>query len=236
MSTTFLIRHAQTTFSEAFRVNGDPAVPVALTPAGQAACRDLRDSIGPVGSCVASGFGRCVETADLLTGGRVDVVVDRRLGELDYGVFEGGPFLDYAHWLAEHGPWARPPRAGESQAEGIARMATGLLAVLDHLGPRLVVAHGLLSSVIAWVGEHRGERLTEVFLPAAPYLDPLVLQDDDLRTRCLGLLDHAKSTGSTWRADLGVFPVRFRAGLATVSARAVRAITHGHTNEEAADA
>ncbi len=44
-----------------------------------------------------------------------------------------------------HGPWQRPPGATESQREAITRMLDGLLGALVHPGPRLVVAHGLLS-------------------------------------------------------------------------------------------
>lgn len=226
-----LVRHAPTEYSTSYRVNGDPSVPVGLTSEGKTACRELQTSIGAVGSCVVSGFDRCLQTAGLLVGDQVDVVVEPRLGELDHGVFEGGPFLDYAHWLAEHGPWSRPPRAAESQAEGIARMAAGLLAALDHPAPRLVVAHGLLSSVVTWARDHRGERLIEVFMPAAKCLVPLALDDDDLRATCWRLLDHAESPGEAWRVDLNVFPIQFRHGLAAVSARTVQAITHGHTNE-----
>lgn len=236
MSTTMLVRHAPTEYSTSFRINGDPSVPVGLTSEGKAACRELRNSIGPVGSCVVSGFDRCLQTAGLLVGEQVDVLVEPRLGELDHGVFEGGPFLDYAYWLAEHGPWRRPPRAAESQAEGIARMAAGLLAALDQTAPRLVVAHGLLSSVVTWAREHRGEPLSEVFMRAAPCLVPIALDEDDLLATCRRLLDHAESPGGAWRVDLGAFPIQFRPGLAAVKARTGGAITHGHTNDESADA
>jgi 2,3-bisphosphoglycerate-dependent phosphoglycerate mutase len=139
-----VLRHAPSKYSAAYRVNGDPAVDVPLTAEGEASCRAARAGLplGSVVTCVSSAFARCRRTAELLIAGRTPVLVDARLNELDYGTFEGGEFLAYARWLAQHGPGRRPPEAAESQAEGIARMLSGLKTILDIPGSRLVVAHG----------------------------------------------------------------------------------------------
>lgn len=237
MSETYLLRHAPTVYSVEYRVNGDPAVTVPLTSDGVAGCRSARSTTPTdvLRWCVTSTFGRCVRTAELITGGQVEVQRDARLNEVDYGAYEGGPFLVYARWLAEHGPHGRPPGARESQAEGIVRMLTGLHAAVDWPGPRLVVAHGLLVSVIHWARSHPHESLTEVFLPAAPCLTPLTMGDAELRVLIDWLLDDLAAGARErrgWHVDLTVFPREARAALATVSAHTAAS----RNEDEAADA
>jgi probable phosphoglycerate mutase len=131
VSAVFVLRHAPSKYSAAYRVNGNPAVDVPLTAEGEASCRAARAGLPPgrVVACVSSAFARCRRTAELLMAGRAPVLVDVRLNELDYGTFEGCEFLAYARWLAQHGPRRRPPEAAESQAEGIARMLSGLKTI-----------------------------------------------------------------------------------------------------------
>jgi probable phosphoglycerate mutase len=83
--------------------------------------------------------------------------------------------LEYGRWLEEHGPWQRPPRSPESQREAILRMLDGLRDVLAWSGPRLVVAHGLLVSVI------QQATISSIHFPEAPYVTPIQLSDDELR-------------------------------------------------------
>lgn len=221
--TTHVVRHAPTTYSLVYRVNGDPNVNVPVTSQGEEVCRSQPHSREIV-TCVTSPFPRCQRTAALLVREEVPITIDVRLGELDYGEFEGGEFLEYARWLAEHGPYIRPPGARESQAGAIARMLIGLRAVLDHQGPRLVVVHGLLVSVIRWARAHPRAPLTDVFLHGAPSLTSVTLSDDELRdltTHLLNNLGLAVRNQRRWRVDLGVFPREARSTLATVS-------THAH--------
>lgn len=218
MSAVIALRHASSKYSVAYRVNGEPSVDVPLTDDGEEACRAARSvlSLGDVVTCVTSAFTRCRRTADLLTVGAVPVLVDTRLNELDYGIFEGREFLAYARWLAQHGPHRRPPKAAESQAEGIARMLSGMETVLDRPRPALVVVHGLLVSVLQWAHEHPYQPLTEVFLPSAPYLRPLTLSAAELRSLSRWLLrdlQQASRQSRGWHADLRVFPEDVRASL-----------------------
>jgi 2,3-bisphosphoglycerate-dependent phosphoglycerate mutase len=223
--TTYVVRHAPTVYSAAYRVNGVPSVDVPLTSDGEAACVQARSvlPIDEIAACVASPFRRCQRTADLLVDSTAPILTDARLGELDYGAFEGGEFLAYARWLAQHGPSVRPPGGRESQSVGIIRMLTGLRAVLDRPKPRLVVAHGLLLSVVRWARAHPGQPLIDVFLPGEPSLTPMVVADDEL-TAIIGFLvddlDHAVRGQRRWRVDLAVFPREARTALATVSAYA----------------
>ncbi|MGH3427378.1 MAG: histidine phosphatase family protein [Mycobacteriales bacterium] len=171
---TYLLRHAPTEYSTSFRVNGELTIDVPLSADGETRCAEARTLL-PIGiiTCVTSNFARCQRTATLLLGGSTVVSCDARLGELDYGHFEGKEFLAYARWLIAHGPWVRPPGAHESQAEALTRMLTSLNAALDLPGPRLVVAHGLLVSLIQWARLHPGDPWTAVLLPGGPLSEPL---------------------------------------------------------------
>ena len=107
--------------------------------------------------------------------------MDARLNELDYGEFEGGPFLEYGSWLDRHGGSQRPPGARESQREGILRMFTAVHAALEHPGPRVLVCHGLLVSVLLWHRNRSPDEAMPLFFPEAPYVEPLAVDDDVLR-------------------------------------------------------
>lgn len=184
--TTYLIRHARTAYSADYRVNGRPEAGIPIDHVGCEQCRDARERhrLDDVVTCVVSDFLRAGQTADLLlTSTIVSRSADRRLGEIDYGVFEGRAFLEYGRWLEEHGPWQRPPGSPESQREGILRMLAGLRDVLRMPGPRVVVAHGLLVSVVQQ-GSVNG-----IFFPEAPYVTPIRISDDELWNLAVRLAD-----------------------------------------------
>jgi 2,3-bisphosphoglycerate-dependent phosphoglycerate mutase len=181
--TTYVLRHGPTEYSRSYRVNGDPTVAVPLMPDGPQLCEQAAATL-PMDSfavCVTSALPRTGQTARLLLGDRsVPVTVEPRLNELDYGDFESGPFLDYGDWLTAHGPWATPPGGVESQRSALLRMFGGLRAVLTSPGPRLVVGHGLLVSVLTWLREHPQSPLQDAFFPEGAYLTPLVFADAEL--------------------------------------------------------
>lgn len=179
---TYLLRHARTGYSARYWVNGRPELAVPLDPHGRNQCRVARGALplDSIETCVVSQFARAAQTAQLLLAGRpVPLVVDGRLDEIDYGDYEGGPFLEYGQWLRTHGPWVRPPSARESQREAIKRMFEGLRGALTRPAPRLVVAHGLLLSVVN--STRNGGCLGEALLPEAPYVTAVRFTDEELR-------------------------------------------------------
>ena len=159
--TTYILRHGQTDYSKRYPVNGDPAQPIHLTKEGRQSL-SLGWSTLPlhaVRTWLTSEFQRSQQTASLLMGvPTTDLVIDPRLNELDYGKFEGRPFLEYAVWLDCHGPSERPTGGTESQRDGIRRMLAGVLAAVERPGPRVLVAHGLLASVLLWQQSDRLKR------------------------------------------------------------------------------
>ena len=218
---TYLLRHARTGYSASYRVNGRPELHVGLDAVGYSQCLKMRGirSWDHVVTCVVSSFPRAVQTAELLLAGRtVPIVTEPRLGEIDYGIFEGGPWAAYGRWLDDHGPWQRPPGAAESQREAIGHMLDGLREVLAWPGPRLVVAHGLLVSLI------RQGTITGVRFPEAPYVTPLHLADTELRdltTRLASEIEREQA-GGTFHGRATVSAPTGSGGLATFGHECVR--------------
>ncbi|GAA3160047.1 hypothetical protein GCM10010451_04840 [Streptomyces virens] len=181
--TTYVLRHGQTDYSKQHLVNGDPSRNITLNEEGLTSCRRPWSELPlhSVRTWLASEFPRAQQTAALLTGVPApDLVVEARLNELDYGTFEGGPFLDYAAWLDAHGGSQRPPGARESQRDGIRRMLSGVRAALEYPGPRVLVCHGLLVSVLRWHRDRTPSEAMPLFFPEAPCIEPLSVPDDVL--------------------------------------------------------
>jgi len=180
---TYVLRHGPTAYSRSYRVNGDPSSEVLLTDDGPEMCTRaaLELPMDDFAVCVATALPRTGQTARLLLADRsLPVEVEPRLNEIDYGGFEGGEFNSYGDWLAVNGGWAVPPGATESQRGALLRMFTALRDLLSRPGPRLVVGHGLMLSVLNWARENPGSPLREVFFPEGAYLTPLILADDEL--------------------------------------------------------
>ncbi|WP_406199469.1 phosphoglycerate mutase family protein [Streptomyces europaeiscabiei] len=201
MTTAYLLRHARTSYSARYLVNGDPELALSLDDEGVQACHDARQSVPTdVSTWAVSAFRRTQQTAALLgSDPGLSPLVLPQLNELDYGAFEGGPFLEYAAWLQQHGPWARPPGASESQREGIRRMLLGVRTVLALPGPRVIIAHGLLISVLGWDLTRTPGTAMPVFFPEAPCLAPVALSDGHLADRTDALL--AESEGQDRHAE-----------------------------------
>lgn len=195
---TYLLRHGRTAYSAQHLVNGDPRHLVDLDEEGFRTCGAVSANLpwAEIRSLVTSSLPRARRTGDLLRADRtVPVFVEPLLNEIDYGCFEGLPFMEYAAWLRASGQYARPPSARESQWEGIRRMLAGTHAALKSPGPRVVVAHGLLVSVLTWALQHpHAPGAPPRFLPEADYLTPLIMQDGSLSSlvnRLSNALDHA---------------------------------------------
>ncbi|RZU29884.1 putative phosphoglycerate mutase [Streptomyces sp. BK022] len=195
--TTYILRHGQTNYSKRYLVNGDPEKGIHLDEEGRASLSHAWTTLPlhSVATWLTSEFPRARQTTSLLMGvPSAGLVVDARLNELDYGQFEDGPFLDYAVWLDAHGADERPPDASESQREGIRRMLTGLLSACEHPGPRVLVGHGLMVSVLLWYRERGEGEPMPLFLPEAPYVEPIAIPDDELPVLITTLLDDLDSS------------------------------------------
>jgi broad specificity phosphatase PhoE len=105
MQLFILTRHGESTLNLEQRINGDPAVPVALTEKGREEARLLGQQIKhiPVDLCVHTRFARTHETAEIALEGRdVPFQVEPLLDDIDVGDLEGVPLQEYRAWKREH--------------------------------------------------------------------------------------------------------------------------------------
>jgi 2,3-bisphosphoglycerate-dependent phosphoglycerate mutase len=157
MSMTYLLRHGRTQLSAVHVANGDPSTVVPLDSVGIAQCRRLARApwTTSITRCFVSQFARTAQTAELILGEPAPpMAIEPALNEIKYGCFEGSPWMIYGRWLRQAGPAARPPGGGESRREAVGRILSGLTACLSAPGPRLVVGHGLMISVVLQLLHH----------------------------------------------------------------------------------
>jgi broad specificity phosphatase PhoE len=139
------VRHASSVYNGLGLLNGDPRVPVALSPEGRVAAAALAPHFAhvPLDLAVHTRFARTRETLNILLGGRRDVpvAVEPGFDDIDVGGFEGEGVGAYRQWRAQYGPAAAMP-GGESRLAALGRYAGGyarLLARHDAARVLLVV-------------------------------------------------------------------------------------------------
>ena len=139
-----LVRHGQSALNASGRVNGDPSVPVALTPQGEAEAAALAVQLAGVelDLCVHTRFGRTRQTAEIALAGRdVPVVIEPLLDDIDVGELEGETIETYRAWKRRH-ERGDPFPGGESLDAAARRYAEGYEHLLGRAERRvLVVCH-----------------------------------------------------------------------------------------------
>lgn len=147
MDDVVLARHGESETAARRVVGGD----APLTGVGQEQARSLGRRLAalPFDVCLTSGALRARETAALaLVGRNVPCEVLEELGDIDFGVFEGGSLEEYRAWIASHPP-DEPAPAGESRADTVRRFVRAYRSVLERAESHvLVVAHGLTLSAL----------------------------------------------------------------------------------------
>jgi broad specificity phosphatase PhoE len=139
-----LTRHGESELNVTRRVNGDPAVQVALTERGRDQARALGEQTAHFGldACVVTRFSRTRETAEVALDGRpVPLLEEPLLDDIDVGDLEGRTLDDYRAWKREHTRADAFP-GGESLDDAARRYAEGLRRLLQLPHERvLVVCH-----------------------------------------------------------------------------------------------
>ena len=139
-----LTRHGESTLNFENRINGDPAVPVALTENGREEARLLGRQVDHVrlDLCVCTRFSRTRETAEIALAGRdVPIEVEPLLDDIDVGELEGLPLGDYRAWKREH-TRRDPFPAGESLDAAALRFTQAFRKLLERPETSvLVVTH-----------------------------------------------------------------------------------------------
>jgi broad specificity phosphatase PhoE len=117
-----LARHGESTLNFENRINGDPAVPVALTAKGREEALLLGQQVAHIrlDVCICTRFTRTQETAEIALAGReVPIEVEPLLDDIDVGNLEGIPLEDYRAWKREH--TRRDPFPGGESLDAAAR-------------------------------------------------------------------------------------------------------------------
>ncbi len=139
-----LVRHGQSELNLVHRVNGDPAVAVALTEQGRREARGLGYQVAGIelDLCVHTRFGRTRETAEIALEGRhVPFEVEGLLDDIDVGELEGQTIDDYRAWKSKHRR-SDPFPGGESLDAAALRYARGFERLREREEQRiLVVCH-----------------------------------------------------------------------------------------------
>lgn len=150
----YVLRHGRTAANASGRLLGRLDVP--LDEVGEAQATALAAAVGPVDRIVASPLTRTRQTAAALaTVSGVEVEIDDRWLELDYGDLDGVPLADVpaATWAAWRADTAFCPPGGESLADlGVrvrealddlaADAASRTVAVVSHVSP--------IKAAVAW--------------------------------------------------------------------------------------
>jgi broad specificity phosphatase PhoE len=139
-----LTRHGQSELNTSRRINGDPDVPVGLTPQGEAEAGGLALQVAglELDLCVHTRFGRSRATAKIAVDGRdVPFAVEPLLDDIDVGELEGRTIDEYRAWKMEHTRADAFP-GGESLDNAAARYAAAYERLLARPERRiLVVCH-----------------------------------------------------------------------------------------------
>jgi probable phosphoglycerate mutase len=139
-----LARHAQSQLNVERRVNGDPALEVALTEQGlaEAARLGLQVANLPFDVAVHTRFGRTEATLRAALGNRdVPLREEPLLDDIDVGDLEGCTIDEYRAWKHEHRR-SDPFPGGESLDDAARRYARAARALLALDAERvLVVCH-----------------------------------------------------------------------------------------------
>ena len=154
----YYLRHGETDWNKARRIQGQVDIPLNDTGLGQARrmatkLNEVIDSLDDF-QLMASPMTRTRQTMqavlDVYGASETDVVFDDRLKELNFGLFEG------KQWADVHATGLQPevdpegyhdwtPDEGEGYADGRERVADWLASVT---GPTIVVAHGGISRIL----------------------------------------------------------------------------------------
>jgi probable phosphoglycerate mutase len=162
MTNFHLVRHASHDLLG--RVLSGRTTDVGLNDKGRAECAALAEYFAarPIAAIYSSPIRRAIETAQPISGRLgVDLQLDARLIELDFGAWNGAAF-DALEDVPEWRDWnvfrsgMRPPGGGETMVEAQARIAGAMVDLKDrHDKAELVLlSHGdVIKAVLAyWAG------------------------------------------------------------------------------------
>jgi probable phosphomutase (TIGR03848 family) len=170
--TCLLLRHGRTSSN----ANGTLAgwtEGVGLDDVGRRQATDLAERLKglPISAVVSSPLQRCVETAEIVVGGLVDVTIstDERLGECRYGSWTGGSLKELAKeplWrtVQDQPSAARFPDGEVFPGESLAEMQARGLQAVREIDATVRAEHG---SQALWALVSHGDVIKSILADAA---------------------------------------------------------------------
>jgi uncharacterized phosphatase len=163
----YALRHGQTDWNAADRIQGRTDIP--LNEAGRKQAADAAAAIsGGVDAVVSSQLTRAVETAAIIAEAkglsRDDIIIDERLMERNFGDYEGKPVSSIDAFALRRYTDNLPIPNGESMRAVVGRVFECLDELLPSLEGKnvLLVAHGHVMRPIIWYFEGVPEAGREV--------------------------------------------------------------------------
>lgn len=166
MSDVYMTRHGETEWNVEIRLQGRNNSP--LTEAGIAGACLLKEQIKdiPFAECYTSPLPRALHTASILIGGRpVGLVPEKRLEEMDLGIWEGvrledakAAYPEIFYNFRTRPELFSPVSGGENFYDVVSRAQSFLKSMEmrpDQAGPVLAVTHGILLQTIMMLCDER---------------------------------------------------------------------------------
>ena len=172
MTTLYLVRHCEAMGNIRRIFQGHTDEDISENGQRQLARLTERFRDIPLDAIYSSPLRRALRTAEAIDGARgLPITQDRRLMEIDGGVWEGKPWkalpllypIQSLKW--SRSPWDFHPRRGEAMREVFARMAEVLteIAAAHPDGTVAVASHGCaIRNALCWAKGWPIERLNEV--------------------------------------------------------------------------
>ena len=163
----FVVRHGQTAANAAGQLLGRADVP--LTDTGRQQAVALAAAVGPVDRVITSPLQRARDTAAAFG---VQVEVDDRWTELDYGIYDERPLADVPRELWDR--WRSDPDYTPPEGESLASVGRRVRTACDELAPDavdadvVVVSHvSPIKAAVAWTLQVGDEIAWRTFVAVA---------------------------------------------------------------------
>ncbi|MDR1563872.1 MAG: histidine phosphatase family protein [Oscillospiraceae bacterium] len=154
----YALRHGQTDWNAANRIQGRTDIP--LNEAGRKQAAEAAAAIsGSVDAVISSQLVRAVETAAIIAEAkglsRDDIIIDERLMERNFGDYEGLPVSSVDVFALRRYTDNLPIPNGEAMGDVVERVFECLDELLPSLAGKnvLIVAHGHVMRPISWYFE-----------------------------------------------------------------------------------
>jgi 2,3-bisphosphoglycerate-dependent phosphoglycerate mutase len=203
MTTFYFVRHGETEFNVARRVQGHSDSPLTVLGQRQAELVGQRLAYEKCQTIVTSDLGRAISTAAAISKAcNLQPVVTPAFREISFGKFECQPWDDCVQFdPALAGRWrsydvdAKFP-GGESRAETFERVQSAIMALVGKPDPIAIITHGgVIQILFRWVlGLPLKTQLS--WLPSNASVSKATYEQGEWKSRSWGDTGHLSALGT----------------------------------------